>query len=89
MFFCKYPNLYIKTRLSPTLRFQRNFVGIETHNLSEMLEEGTLKHLFIILQGESIYRAKNNRTGEEGLIFASNMREREALRVDPSLSIMP
>lgn len=42
-----------------------------------------------ILQGKNIYRAKHNRTGEEGLIFASNMREREALRVDPSLSLMP
>ncbi|TSK53721.1 Megakaryocyte-associated tyrosine-protein kinase [Bagarius yarrelli] len=42
-----------------------------------------------IFQGKSIYRAKHNRTGEEGLIFASKMREREALRVDPSLSLMP
>ncbi|MCJ8737680.1 hypothetical protein PDJAM_G00026850 [Pangasius djambal] len=42
-----------------------------------------------LLMGKAIYRAKHNRTGEEGLIFASNMREREALRVDPSLSLMP
>ncbi|XP_060797300.1 megakaryocyte-associated tyrosine-protein kinase isoform X2 [Neoarius graeffei] len=42
-----------------------------------------------LLMGKDIYRAKHNRSGEEGLIFASNMREREALRVDPSLSLMP
>ncbi|KAM9461372.1 megakaryocyte-associated tyrosine-protein kinase isoform 1-T1 [Clarias gariepinus] len=42
-----------------------------------------------LLMGKDIYRAKHNRTGEEGVIFASNMREREALRVDPSLSLMP
>ncbi|KAF6734842.1 Megakaryocyte-associated tyrosine-protein kinase [Oryzias melastigma] len=35
------------------------------------------------------YRAKLNSTGEEGLINATNVREREALRVDPSLSLMP
>ncbi|XP_062868864.1 megakaryocyte-associated tyrosine-protein kinase [Trichomycterus rosablanca] len=48
----------------------------------------TVLHLEMLM-GKSIYRAKHNRTGEEGLIFASNMREREALRVDPSLSLMP
>uniref|UniRef100_A0A8C9YNW0 Tyrosine-protein kinase n=1 Tax=Sander lucioperca TaxID=283035 RepID=A0A8C9YNW0_SANLU len=35
------------------------------------------------------YKARHNTTGEEGLINASNVREREALRVDPSLSLMP
>uniref|UniRef100_A0A8C7XXP0 Tyrosine-protein kinase n=1 Tax=Oryzias sinensis TaxID=183150 RepID=A0A8C7XXP0_9TELE len=35
------------------------------------------------------YRAKHNATGEEGLINATHVREREALRVDPSLSLMP
>ncbi|XP_072245625.1 megakaryocyte-associated tyrosine-protein kinase [Leuresthes tenuis] len=35
------------------------------------------------------YKARNNTTGEEGLINSANVREREALRVDPSLSLMP
>uniref|UniRef100_A0AAX7UDZ2 Tyrosine-protein kinase n=1 Tax=Astatotilapia calliptera TaxID=8154 RepID=A0AAX7UDZ2_ASTCA len=35
------------------------------------------------------YRARHNTTGEEGIINATNVREREALRVDPSLSLMP
>ncbi|XP_078115101.1 megakaryocyte-associated tyrosine-protein kinase isoform X2 [Sander vitreus] len=35
------------------------------------------------------YKARHNTTGEEGLINASNVREREALHVDPSLSLMP
>ncbi|XP_008300402.1 megakaryocyte-associated tyrosine-protein kinase [Stegastes partitus] len=38
---------------------------------------------------KGFYEAKHNSTGEEGLISASNVREREALRVDPSLSLMP
>uniref|UniRef100_H2TSK2 Tyrosine-protein kinase n=1 Tax=Takifugu rubripes TaxID=31033 RepID=H2TSK2_TAKRU len=35
------------------------------------------------------YRAKHNTTGEEGLINSANVRERHALRVVPSLSLMP
>uniref|UniRef100_A0A8C6Q7I7 Tyrosine-protein kinase n=3 Tax=Nothobranchius furzeri TaxID=105023 RepID=A0A8C6Q7I7_NOTFU len=35
------------------------------------------------------YTARHNTTGAEGLINSSNLREREALRVDPSLSLMP
>uniref|UniRef100_A0A7N8WMP7 Tyrosine-protein kinase n=1 Tax=Mastacembelus armatus TaxID=205130 RepID=A0A7N8WMP7_9TELE len=35
------------------------------------------------------YKARHNNTGEEGLINSSGVREREALRVDPSLSLMP
>ncbi|XP_073180116.1 megakaryocyte-associated tyrosine-protein kinase isoform X2 [Lepidochelys kempii] len=35
------------------------------------------------------YRAKHNDTGEEGLLSASSVREREAIRVDPKLSLMP
>ncbi|XP_069555168.1 megakaryocyte-associated tyrosine-protein kinase [Brachyistius frenatus] len=35
------------------------------------------------------YMARHNTTGEEGLINSNNVREREALRVDPSLSLMP
>ncbi|KAM6922110.1 megakaryocyte-associated tyrosine-protein kinase [Xenentodon cancila] len=35
------------------------------------------------------YKARHNTTGEEGLINSTNVRERQALRVDPSLSLMP
>ncbi|XP_036969875.1 megakaryocyte-associated tyrosine-protein kinase isoform X3 [Acanthopagrus latus] len=35
------------------------------------------------------YKARHNATGEEGLINSTKLREREALRVDPSLSLMP
>lgn len=41
------------------------------------------------LQGKGWYRAKHNDTGEEGLLSASSVREREAIRVDPKLSLMP
>uniref|UniRef100_A0A3P8RPN1 Tyrosine-protein kinase n=1 Tax=Amphiprion percula TaxID=161767 RepID=A0A3P8RPN1_AMPPE len=48
--------------------------------------------ILTIIDGSSrkgYYEAKHNRTGEEGLISSSNVRERESLRVDPSLSLMP
>ncbi|XP_030289059.1 megakaryocyte-associated tyrosine-protein kinase isoform X1 [Sparus aurata] len=35
------------------------------------------------------YKARHNTTGEEGLVNSTKLREREALRVDPSLSLMP
>ncbi|XP_037530583.1 megakaryocyte-associated tyrosine-protein kinase [Nematolebias whitei] len=35
------------------------------------------------------YKARHNTTGEEGFINSNNVREREALRVDHSLSFMP
>ncbi|KYO34517.1 megakaryocyte-associated tyrosine-protein kinase [Alligator mississippiensis] len=40
-------------------------------------------------EGKGWYRAKHNDTGEEGLLSASSVREREAIRVDPKLSLMP
>lgn len=40
-------------------------------------------------QKKGYYRAKHNSTGEEGLINSENVRERHALRVVPSLSLMP
>ncbi|XP_071201063.1 megakaryocyte-associated tyrosine-protein kinase-like isoform X2 [Salvelinus alpinus] len=39
--------------------------------------------------GKGHYKARHNTTGEEGLVSATNMREREAICVDPSLSLMP
>ncbi|XP_030074255.1 megakaryocyte-associated tyrosine-protein kinase isoform X2 [Microcaecilia unicolor] len=35
------------------------------------------------------YRAKHNTTGAEGLLSTAAVREREAIRVDPKLSLMP
>uniref|UniRef100_A0A673YS81 Tyrosine-protein kinase n=1 Tax=Salmo trutta TaxID=8032 RepID=A0A673YS81_SALTR len=39
--------------------------------------------------GKGHYMARHNTTGEEGLISTTNVREREAICVDPSLSLMP
>ncbi|XP_034064142.1 megakaryocyte-associated tyrosine-protein kinase isoform X1 [Gymnodraco acuticeps] len=38
---------------------------------------------------KGFYRVRHNSSGEEGLINSTNVREREALRVDPGLSFMP
>uniref|UniRef100_A0A8B9LP70 Tyrosine-protein kinase n=1 Tax=Astyanax mexicanus TaxID=7994 RepID=A0A8B9LP70_ASTMX len=46
-------------------------------------------YTLLFLQGKSIFRARHNRTGEEGVLSASKVREREVLRVDPNLSLMP
>uniref|UniRef100_A0A663N474 Tyrosine-protein kinase n=1 Tax=Athene cunicularia TaxID=194338 RepID=A0A663N474_ATHCN len=35
------------------------------------------------------YRARHNETGQEGVLAASALRERGAIRVDPKLSLMP
>ncbi|XP_076134824.1 megakaryocyte-associated tyrosine-protein kinase isoform X3 [Alosa pseudoharengus] len=40
-------------------------------------------------QDRGIYKAYNNKTGEEGLVSCGNMREREAIRIDSCLSLMP
>ncbi|KAJ8408254.1 hypothetical protein AAFF_G00256680 [Aldrovandia affinis] len=45
-----------------------------------IVEIGTVK---------GVYKAQHNKTGEEGLISACHVREREAIRIDPSLSLMP
>uniref|UniRef100_A0A667X9H8 Tyrosine-protein kinase n=1 Tax=Myripristis murdjan TaxID=586833 RepID=A0A667X9H8_9TELE len=39
--------------------------------------------------GKGYYKARHNVTGEEGLITSTSVREREAIRIDPSLSLMP
>lgn len=44
---------------------------------------------FFFSQKKGYYKARHNATGEEGLINSTKLREREALRVDPSLSLMP
>lgn len=40
-------------------------------------------------QGKGWYRARHNETGQEGLLAASTLRERGAIRADPKLSLMP
>ncbi|XP_053177914.1 megakaryocyte-associated tyrosine-protein kinase [Scomber japonicus] len=35
------------------------------------------------------FKARHNTTGDEGLVNSTNVREREALRVNPGLSLMP
>ncbi|MBN3280293.1 MATK kinase, partial [Polyodon spathula] len=39
--------------------------------------------------GKGVYLAQHNKTEEKGTVSASCLREREAIRVDPSLSLMP
>ncbi|XP_068776193.1 megakaryocyte-associated tyrosine-protein kinase isoform X2 [Struthio camelus] len=41
------------------------------------------------VEGKGWYRAKHNDTGQEGLLAASALRERGAIRADPKLSLMP
>lgn len=40
-------------------------------------------------QSKSWYRAKHHSSGQEGLLAAGALREREALSTDPKLSLMP
>lgn len=40
-------------------------------------------------QGKGWYHARHNETGQEGLLAASALRERGAIRADPKLSLMP
>ncbi|XP_043358798.1 megakaryocyte-associated tyrosine-protein kinase isoform X3 [Dermochelys coriacea] len=45
--------------------------------------------IITIVEQKGWYQAKHNDTNEEGLLSASSVREREAIRVDPKLSLMP
>lgn len=40
-------------------------------------------------ESKSWYRAKHHSSGQEGLLAAGALREREALSTDPKLSLMP
>ncbi|KAJ8277364.1 hypothetical protein GJAV_G00074380 [Gymnothorax javanicus] len=51
--------------------------------------KGDILTIVDIDKDKGVYKATHNKTGEEGLISASNVREREAIRIDPSLSLMP
>ncbi|NXX51771.1 MATK kinase, partial [Tricholaema leucomelas] len=41
------------------------------------------------VEGKGWYRARHNETGQEGLLAGSVLRQREAIRIDPKLSLMP
>ncbi|XP_078054243.1 megakaryocyte-associated tyrosine-protein kinase [Mustelus asterias] len=51
--------------------------------------KGDILTIIEVVNNKGWYRAKSNKTEEEGLISRSNLREREAIRVDPNLSLMP
>ncbi|XP_007906181.1 megakaryocyte-associated tyrosine-protein kinase isoform X2 [Callorhinchus milii] len=51
--------------------------------------KGDLLTITEIVNEKGVYKAKHNKTGEEGLIARNNVREREAIRVDPHISLMP
>ncbi|KAM3876099.1 megakaryocyte-associated tyrosine-protein kinase [Diretmus argenteus] len=51
--------------------------------------KGDLLTIVDTAMGKGSYKARHNATGQEGLITSTNVREREAICVDPSLSLMP
>ncbi|TFK00218.1 abhydrolase domain-containing protein 4 [Platysternon megacephalum] len=51
--------------------------------------KGDIVTIVKVCEQKGWYQAKHNDTGEEGLLSASSVREREAIRVDPKLSLMP
>ncbi|XP_043909952.1 megakaryocyte-associated tyrosine-protein kinase [Protopterus annectens] len=52
-------------------------------------EKGDILTIIEATQNKGQYRAKHNKTCEEGLISSNAVREREAIRADPALSLMP
>ncbi|XP_007059694.2 megakaryocyte-associated tyrosine-protein kinase isoform X1 [Chelonia mydas] len=51
--------------------------------------KGDILTIVEVCEQKGWYQAKHNDSGEEGLLSASSVREREAIRVDPKLSLMP
>ncbi|KAM7134919.1 megakaryocyte-associated tyrosine-protein kinase isoform 1-T2 [Macrochelys suwanniensis] len=51
--------------------------------------KGDIVTIVEVCEQKGWYQAKHNDSGEEGLLSASSVREREAIRVDPKLSLMP
>lgn len=45
--------------------------------------------LSLPVQDKGWYRAKHHGSGQEGLLSATALRQREALSADPKLSLMP
>ncbi|XP_077389491.1 megakaryocyte-associated tyrosine-protein kinase isoform X2 [Festucalex cinctus] len=54
-----------------------------------LYHKGDILTIVAMTTSKRCYKAKHNSTGEEGIINGADVREREALRVDPSLSLMP
>ncbi|XP_050842129.1 megakaryocyte-associated tyrosine-protein kinase isoform X3 [Serinus canaria] len=51
--------------------------------------KGDMVTIIEAVEGKGWYRARHNETGQEGLLAASALRERGAIRADPKLSLMP
>ncbi|XP_032903130.1 megakaryocyte-associated tyrosine-protein kinase isoform X1 [Amblyraja radiata] len=51
--------------------------------------KGDILTIIEVVNNKGLYRAKNNKTQEDGLVSRSKLREREAIRVDPNISLMP
>ncbi|XP_072100735.1 megakaryocyte-associated tyrosine-protein kinase [Mobula birostris] len=51
--------------------------------------KGDILTIIEVVNNKGLFRAKNNKTQEEGLISRNKLREREAIRVDPKISLMP
>ncbi|KAJ8374642.1 hypothetical protein SKAU_G00052220 [Synaphobranchus kaupii] len=51
--------------------------------------KGDILTIVEIGMDKGFYKATHNKSGMEGLISSCNVREREAIRIDPSLSLMP
>lgn len=80
--YCKGDILTIVDTSTVIITFYRCCTSIE-------FTVGFLLANFGLLKRKGYYKARHNTTGEEGLINSSNVRERQALRIDPSLSLMP
>ncbi|XP_069784991.1 megakaryocyte-associated tyrosine-protein kinase [Narcine bancroftii] len=53
------------------------------------LQKGDILTIIEVVNNKGSYRAKNNKTQEEGLVSRHKLREREAIRVDPNINLMP
>ncbi|XP_031948781.1 megakaryocyte-associated tyrosine-protein kinase isoform X2 [Corvus moneduloides] len=51
--------------------------------------KGDMVTIIEAVEGKGWYRVRHNETGQEGLLAASALRERGAIRADPKLSLMP
>ncbi|XP_019727270.1 megakaryocyte-associated tyrosine-protein kinase isoform X2 [Hippocampus comes] len=54
-----------------------------------LYHKGDILTIVAMTTSKRCYKAKHNSTGDEGIINSADVREREALRLDPSLSLMP
>uniref|UniRef100_A0A8D0FY45 Tyrosine-protein kinase n=1 Tax=Strix occidentalis caurina TaxID=311401 RepID=A0A8D0FY45_STROC len=65
----------------------RTATGMPARELA--FRKGDMVTIIEAVEGKGWYRARHNETGQEGLLAASALRERGAIRVDPKLSLMP